>query len=164
MNTNTLHVQLTGHARTTANLESVTTAADLAVWRSAAEVLRERTYAAEDGSVRVQVDWDALVMRDHAVESPVQFEVRVSGANERDVASYAAWRRLCFCCCTWRGMKKTSRCRWCGSDRRWRRSTQAPRRSSSNCVMRSCTASRPCSIRSPMMRWMRMSMTNRCSS
>ena len=90
MNTNTLHVQLTGHARTTANLESVTTAADLAVWRSAAEVLRERTYAAEDGSVRVQVDWDPLVMRDHADESPVQFEVRVSGANERDVASYAA--------------------------------------------------------------------------
>ena len=86
MTTNTLHVQLTGLARTTANLESITTAADIAVWRSAAEVLRERAY----GAVRVQVDWDPLVMRDHEEEGPVQFEVRVIGADERDAASFAA--------------------------------------------------------------------------
>jgi hypothetical protein len=53
MNDITLHVQLTGLARTTANLESITTAADAAVWRSAAEVLRERMYATADGVVRV---------------------------------------------------------------------------------------------------------------
>src|SRR5688572_27256368 len=90
MNANTLHVQLTGLVRTTANLESVTTAADIAVWRSAAEVLRERTYANEHGTVRVQVDWDPLVMRDHADDESVQFEVQVIGAGERDAASYAA--------------------------------------------------------------------------
>jgi hypothetical protein len=90
MTTNTLHIQLTGHARTTANLESVTTAADVAVWRSAAEMLRERTYATGSGSVRVQVDWDPLVMRDHADESAVQFEAQVSGAHERDAESFAA--------------------------------------------------------------------------
>lgn len=90
MNTITLHVQQTGHARTTANLESVTTAADIAVWRSAAEVLHERTYATSNGAVRVQVDWDPLVMRDHADDSPVQFEVQVSDADERDAASFAA--------------------------------------------------------------------------
>ncbi len=88
--TNTFHVQLTGHARTTANLESVTTAADMAVWRSAAEVLRERIYLTSDGAVRVQVDWDPLVMRDHADESPVQFEVHVRGADARDAASFVA--------------------------------------------------------------------------
>src|SRR5688572_546249 len=86
MTTNTLHVQLTGLARTTANLESITTAADIAVWRSAAEVLRERTY----GAVRVQVDWDPLVMRDREDEGPVQFEVQVIGADARDAASFAA--------------------------------------------------------------------------
>lgn len=90
MNTQTLHVQLSGHARTTANLESVTTAADIAVWRSAAEVLRERTYATEEGTVRVQVDWDPLVMRDHADDGAVQFEVRVIGADDRDAASFVA--------------------------------------------------------------------------
>lgn len=94
MNTNTLHVQLTGLARTTANLESITTAADLAVWRSAAEVLRERSYATDEGTVRVQVDWTPLVMRDHADESPVQFEVQVIDervhADARDAESFAA--------------------------------------------------------------------------
>jgi hypothetical protein len=86
MNDNTFHVQLTGHARTTANLASVTTAADVAVWRSAAEVLRERMYS----TVRVQVDWDPLVMRDHADESPVQFEVHVHGAEVRDAETFVA--------------------------------------------------------------------------
>ena len=94
MNTYTLHVQLTGLARSTANLESITTAADVAVWRSAAEVLRERTYATDDGMVRVQVDWDPLVMRDHADEGPVQFEVQViderAEADVRDAASFVA--------------------------------------------------------------------------
>jgi hypothetical protein len=94
MNTHTLHVQLTGLARTTANLESITNAADVAVWRSAAEVLRERAYATEDGAVRVQVDWDPLVMRDHADEGPVQFEVQVTDerakADARDAESFAA--------------------------------------------------------------------------
>lgn len=90
MKTNTLHVQLTGHARTTANLESVTTATDIAVWRSAAEVLHERTYATDGGAVLVQVDWDPLVMRDHADESPVQFEAQVRGAEDRDAASFVA--------------------------------------------------------------------------
>lgn len=94
MKTNTLHVQLTGLARTTANLESITTAADMAVWRSASEVLRERTYATEDGMVRVQVDWDPLVTRDHADEGPVQFEVQVIDErvdpDARDADSFAA--------------------------------------------------------------------------
>lgn len=94
MNTHTLHVQLTGLARTTANLESITTAADVAVWRSAAEVLRERTYATEDGAVSVRVDWDPLVMRDHADQGPVQFEVQViderAKAEARDAESFVA--------------------------------------------------------------------------
>lgn len=90
MKTNTFHVQLTGHARTTANLESVTTAADIAVWRSAAEVLRDRTYPTAEGAVRVQIDWDPLVMRDHGDESPVPFEVHVHGADARDAASFVA--------------------------------------------------------------------------
>jgi hypothetical protein len=94
MKTHTLHVQLAGLARTTANLESITTAADVAVWRSASEALRERTYATGDGAVRVQVDWDPLVMRDHADEGPVQFEVQViderAKADDRDAESFVA--------------------------------------------------------------------------
>lgn len=86
MTTNTLHAQLTGLARTTANLDSITTAADVAVWRSASDVLRERVY----GAVRVQTDWDPLVMRDHEDDGAVPFTVQVTGAGDRDAASYAA--------------------------------------------------------------------------
>jgi hypothetical protein len=94
MNDITLHVQLTGLARTTANLESITTAADAAVWRSAAAVLRERTYVTAGGVVRVRVDWDPLVMRDPGEEAAVQFEVQVADERRkpdaRDAASFVA--------------------------------------------------------------------------
>lgn len=94
MNAITLHVQLTGLARTTANLESITTAADAAVWRSAAEVLRERTYATEGGVVSVRVDLDPLVMQDPAEISSVQLEVQVVDErvkrDARDAASFVA--------------------------------------------------------------------------
>jgi hypothetical protein len=92
--TTTLHVQLTGLARTTANLESITTAADLAVWRSAAELLRERTYATENGVVRVRVDWDPQVMRELSEERVAQFEVQVDdervNADAADAGSFVS--------------------------------------------------------------------------
>jgi len=95
--TTTFHVQLTGLARTTANLESITTAADGAVWRSAAEVLRERTYATEGGVVRVRVDWDSLVMRDLSEERPVPFEVQVDDERaEADAGDAASFVSLFF--------------------------------------------------------------------
>lgn len=62
MNT-TLHVQITGLGRTTANLETLTSAADAALWPSASEVLRERAYVTPTGAVRVSVDWNPLADR-----------------------------------------------------------------------------------------------------
>lgn len=76
--TTTIHVQLSGLPRTTANLESITTAADVDVWRSAAELLRERTYATDDGAVRVRIDWDA------------PFEVQVDDERENADAGDAS--------------------------------------------------------------------------
>ncbi len=52
MNATNLYVQLTGLARSTAIPESFAATADIALWRSAAEVLRTRTYATESGVVR----------------------------------------------------------------------------------------------------------------
>lgn len=89
MNT-TLHVQITGLGRTTANLESLTTAADEALWRSAAEVLRERVYASAAGAVRVSIDWRPLLERED--EALVALEVQVADEREkgdpRDVVSF----------------------------------------------------------------------------
>jgi len=89
MNT-TLHVQITGLGRTTANHETLTTAADEALWRSAAEVLRERVYATATGVVRVSADWRPL--REREDEALVALEVRVADEREkgdpRDVVSF----------------------------------------------------------------------------
>lgn len=90
MNT-TLHVQITGLGRTTANLETLTTAADAALWRSAAEVLRERAYVTPTGVVRVSVDWNPFVDRDDD-DDLVALDVRVADDREkvdpRDVVSF----------------------------------------------------------------------------
>jgi hypothetical protein len=89
MNT-TLHVQITGLGRTTANLESLTTTADEALWRSAAEALRERVYATATGTVRVSIDWRPLLERED--EALVALEVQVADEREkgdpRDVVSF----------------------------------------------------------------------------
>jgi hypothetical protein len=84
MSTTTLHVQITGRGRTTANPETDTTAADSALWRDAATVLRERAYATEAGPVRVTVDWRPLVDRDDAGDDdhPIALDVKVT--DERD--------------------------------------------------------------------------------
>ena len=60
MNT-TLHVQITGLGRTTANPETLTTAADAELWRDAVVILRERMYVTTTGAVRVNADWRPLV-------------------------------------------------------------------------------------------------------
>jgi hypothetical protein len=93
MNT-TLHVQITGLGRTTANNETLTTAADEALWRSAAEELRERAYATASGVVRVSIDWRPLSEREDeaVVASVVALEVQVADEREkgdpRDVVSF----------------------------------------------------------------------------
>ena len=93
MNT-TLHVQITGLGRTTANHETLTTAADEALWRSAAEVLRERAYTTATGVVRVSADWRPLAEREDEalVASVVALEVQVSDEREkgdpRDIVSF----------------------------------------------------------------------------
>ncbi len=87
----TLHVQITGLGRTTANLETLTTAADTALWRSAAEVLRERAYVTATGAVRVSVDWNPFIDRDDD-DALVALDVRVADergkADPRDVVSF----------------------------------------------------------------------------
>jgi hypothetical protein len=78
-----LHVQITGLGRTTANLETLTTAADAALWRSAVEVLRERGYVTPTGVVRVSVDWNPFVDRD---DDDDLVALDVSVADEREKA------------------------------------------------------------------------------
>ncbi len=89
MNT-TLHVQITGLGRTTANLESLTNAADEALWRSAAEVLHERVYATPAGPVRISVDWRPfLERRDEALLAlVVQVADERQNGDPRDVVSF----------------------------------------------------------------------------
>jgi hypothetical protein len=93
MNT-TLHVQITGLGRTTANHETLTTGADETLWRSAAEVLRERAYATATGVVRISADWSPLTEREDEalVASVVALEVQVADEREngdpRDVVSF----------------------------------------------------------------------------
>jgi hypothetical protein len=93
MSTTTLHVQITGRGRTTANPETDTTAADMVLWRDAAAVLRERAYTTEAGPVRVSVDWGPLVERDDADDDhPVALDVKVTDEREpsesKDVVSF----------------------------------------------------------------------------
>ena len=87
MNT-TLHVQITGLGRTTANLETLTTAADAALWRSAAEELRERAYVTATGAVRVSVDWNPFADRDDDDDlvPDVLVAIEVNVADERENA------------------------------------------------------------------------------
>jgi len=85
----TLHVQITGLGRTIANLETLTNAADAALWRSASEVLRERAYVTATGAVRVSVDWSPFVDRD---DDLVALDVHIADEREkgdsRDAASF----------------------------------------------------------------------------
>jgi Asp-tRNA(Asn)/Glu-tRNA(Gln) amidotransferase A subunit family amidase len=60
MNQFDFNVRLTALGRTAANLEAITTAADRALWQSAAQVLTERVYRHEGESVRVRIDWQPL--------------------------------------------------------------------------------------------------------
>jgi hypothetical protein len=91
MNTITLHAQITGLARTTANPETNTAAADAALWRSAALLLRERTYTSESRDVRVRIDWKPLVDRDEDDDS-IALEMQLSDGREqpdvRDASSF----------------------------------------------------------------------------
>lgn len=89
MNT-TLHVQITGLGRTTANLESLTNAADEALWRSTAEVLHERAYATPAGPVRISVDWRPFLERrdDALLALVVQVADERQNGDPRDVVSF----------------------------------------------------------------------------
>jgi hypothetical protein len=92
----TLHVQMTGLGRTTANPETLTTAADAALWRSAVEVLRERVYVTPTGAVRVSVDWRSFLDRDEdddlVADDLIAIEVNVADerqkADPRDAVSF----------------------------------------------------------------------------
>lgn len=91
MSTTTLHIQITGLGRTTANLETLTNAADAALWRSAAVGLRERAYATATGAVRVNVDWRPLFERDDdddLVALDVQVVDEREKADPRDAVSF----------------------------------------------------------------------------
>jgi hypothetical protein len=94
MNTTTLHAQITGLARTTANPETDTTAADAALWRSAARLLRERTYGTAEGDVRVRIDWTPLVDRDEpgldddSIPLEMQFVDERGKPDLRDASSF----------------------------------------------------------------------------
>jgi hypothetical protein len=87
MNT-TLHVQITGLGRTIANLESLTAAADAALWREAPELLRERVYVTATGAVRVRADWSAFA--ESADDETIALEVEVIDEREMRDAGYFA--------------------------------------------------------------------------
>ena len=85
----TLHVQITGLGRTTANSETNTSAADVALWRDAAALLRERAYATENGVVRVAIDWNPLIQRTEDDDGPIALDVKVFDARDpRDVVTF----------------------------------------------------------------------------
>lgn len=94
MNTTTLHAQITGLARTTANPEIDTAAADAALWRSASRLLRERTYATAEGDVRVRIDWTPLIERDEpgldddSIPLEMQFVDEREEPDLRDASSF----------------------------------------------------------------------------
>ncbi|MDP9194677.1 MAG: hypothetical protein M3P06_23515 [Acidobacteriota bacterium] len=78
----TLHVQISGLGRTTANSESLTTAADAALWRDAAALLRERAYVTATGAVRVRAGWNSFLDRDDDDRS-IALDVEVVDERER---------------------------------------------------------------------------------
>jgi hypothetical protein len=86
----TLHVQITGLGRTTANLETLTADADAALWREAAVLLRERVYATATGAVGVRADWSAFAGSED--KETVALEVEVVDKREthdpRDAGSF----------------------------------------------------------------------------
>jgi hypothetical protein len=91
MNTTTLHAQITGLGRTTANPETNTAAADAALWRSAALLLRERTYVTPAGDVRIRIDWTPIIDRDEEDDSvplEVQYVDERDSPDVRDAASF----------------------------------------------------------------------------
>jgi hypothetical protein len=83
-----IDVRITSLGRATANLAPVTRQADAAVWREAAEVLRERIYATARGVVRVRADWSTLLEREEVQLVVHVFDER-EAADTRDAASFA---------------------------------------------------------------------------